>query len=125
MAINTTVHKDNNFTPADYLGFGVIATGCMVGASVPVGVYMLLKDASQDVKMVLAGGVVFSAFALISRLIESKVQISKERSEAYRDAVQIARDLYRPAALVEPDRGGPRFIESAAQFERQVFGEER
>lgn len=121
MAVNTTVKDGLN--PSDYLGLGVIATGCMVGASVPVGVYMLLKDAGQDVRMVLAGGAVFGTFAIVYRLIESKVQIAKERSEAYRDAVQIARELYRPA--IPQDNGSPRFIESAAQFERQVFGEEK
>jgi len=110
------------FTPQDYLGMGVVAASCLIGATCPVGVYMLLKDASQDVRMVLAGGAVFGTFAIVYRLIESKVQISKERSEAYRDAVQIARELYRPAI---PQDNGPRFIESAAQFERQVFGEEK
>ena len=120
MAINT-VHKDG-FTPSEYLGLGAIATGCMIGAAVPLGVYMLLRDASNDVRMVLAGGAVFGTFAIVYRLIESKVQISKERSEAYRDAVQIARELYRPAI---PQDNGPRFIESAAQFERQVFGEDK
>lgn len=118
----TTNEKQPVFTPQDYLGMGVVATGCMVGASMPIGVYMLLRDASQDVKMVLAGGAVFGAFAIVYRLIESKVQIAKEKTEAYRDAVQIARELYRPTAM-GPAADGIKFIDKAADFERQVWGE--
>lgn len=104
-------------TIQQYLALGIVAAGL----SVPLGVYMLLRDASNDVRLVLAGGIVFGGFAILYRLIESRVQIAKERAEAYRDAVAIARELYR--AQMPPVDGGPRFLASAAEFERQVWGE--
>ena len=115
--------KSDTFTPQDYLGMGVVAASCLIGATCPVGVYMLLKDASQDVRMVLAGGAVFGTFAIVYRLIESKVQIAKEKTEAYRDAVQIARELYRPMLGPAAPEPGIKFMDKAAEFEKQVWGE--
>lgn len=74
------------------LGLG-LGLGLPVGISLPLGVYLVLKDASQDVKMVLVGGIICLGFAVLLRYIESRVQIAKERAEAYRDAVSVARDL--------------------------------
>jgi hypothetical protein len=103
----------------EYVGLGVVSAGALVGASFPLGVYMLLRDASQDVKLVLVGGSVFGLFAILYRLIESRVQISKERSEAYRDAVMIARELYRPIASPEDPI---KFVPTANQLEEQLWG---
>jgi ABC-type proline/glycine betaine transport system permease subunit len=82
-----------------YIAMGVISIGVTVGASVPLGVYMLLKDASNDVRLVLAGGLVFGLFAVTYRLIESRVQIAQQRAATYREAVQIARQLMGGEAL--------------------------
>ena len=96
----------------EYLALAI----AVAGLSVPLAVYMLLKDASNDVKLVLVGGVCFGLFAILYRLIESRVQISKEKAEAYRDAVAIARDVYR-------DRGSqaaPSPIAYIPDFERML-----
>jgi hypothetical protein len=101
-------------TMKDYFGLGVITASAAIGLSIPLFVYMLLEGASQEVRLVLIGGLVFGTFAIVYRLIESRVQISKERAEAYRDAVAIARELYRPLS----NGHSSAIIGSAEEFER-------
>jgi hypothetical protein len=102
----------------DYFGLGVITASAAIGLSIPLFVYMLLEGASQEVRLVLIGGLVFGTFAIVYRLIESRVQISKERAEAYREAVNIAGGLYR--ASVNGHNGAA--LGSAEEFEALFMG---
>jgi hypothetical protein len=102
----------------DYFGLAVITASAAVGLSIPLFVYMLLSGASQEVRLVLIGGLVFGSFAIVSRLIDSRVQISKERAEAYREAVNIAGSLYRSS--LNGNSGAA--IGSAEEFEALIGG---